>query len=674
TKRIQQVLINYASSFGWPFPSDDGTVYLTNVKLGSDVPQELIPAITPRCTIDPVADQTFFPGSGSQEIYLSGISDGAGGLITPALTASSDNADFIPNPSVSEVSSEGHATLSFNRPSQTGHATLSITVSAEGSLDRMQTFTIHVIDDDPADIAVIHLDRDSLFQTIHGFGTFSFGNNQNYIDYYTRDLGASAMRIGIIGNQIEWTNDNHDPFVLDINAFDQSAFDFDYYRELKNAGVVTFILTSWSPPAWMKRNMSVGYGYASAPFYEETDNILEPYYYEEFAESMVAAVKMFKDNAGINLYALGPQNEPAFTEPYASAVLSPEAFSDLITVIGKRFEIEGISTKLYMPEQVFSQGHYSMAQYIKTLINRAEADKYTDIIATHGYDSDGIGEGQPTYDGWTNMWKQTQDCQFSKEFWMTETFPEYNNWDSALSLAGAIHGALVYGNVGLWTLWSIEGTLMDKGTPTPSFYTSKNYYKYIRPGARRIRADSDTQDVLASSFIHPEFKTLTTVLINKGDEPVSTGLTGDRLADRYDVYTTAENMNFAFMGVVESGAPVALPGRSVTTLTGYIHGPVQVDQNNQPHFFRVDQNFPNPFNPVTTISFYVPVSSDITVTVYNILGQQVRTLMDRKVAPGEYQLFWDGTTDSGVPVAGGMYFYRFRSQVYVSVKKCLFLK
>ncbi len=674
TRRIQKVLINYASSFGWPFPSDDGTVYITNIKLGGDVPKDLVPVVIPRCTLDPIADQTLFPGAGEQTIELTGISDGHYGQRETTVTASSDNTDFIPDPQVSDVTGDGTAMLTFTGPDKTGSATITVTASAEASRNRTRSFTVAVIDDGPGGVAVVHLDRDSLFQTMRGFGTFSFGNRQNYIDYYTKDLGASAIRMGIISNQIEWVNDNNDPNVLDITAFDHSAFDFNYFRELKNAGVETFILTSWSPPAWMKRNMSVGYGYASAPNYEDTDCILEPYYYEEFAESMVAAVKMFKDNAGIDLFALGPQNEPAFTEPYASAVLSPDAFADLVTVVGKRFEREGLATKLYMPEQVFSQGHYSMVEYMDALITYPEADMFTDIIATHGYDTDGVGEKQPTYDGWTTMWERSQDCRYAKEFWMTETFPAYRNWDSALSLAGAIHGALVYGNVGLWTLWSIEGTLMDKGRPTASFYTSKNYYKYIRPGARRIQAESDHSDILASSFIHPELKTLTTVLINKSAEPVSTGLTGNRLADRYDVYTTAEYMNFEFRGIVESGAPVALPGRSVTTLLGYIQGPVHVANNNQPHAFRVDQNYPNPFNPLTRISFYVPVATDVSVTVYNILGQKVRTLMDRRVSPGEFVLKWDGTSDTGVPVAGGMYFYRFKAQEHVSVKKCILLK
>ena len=74
--------------------------------------------------------------------------------------------------------------------------------------------------------------------------------------------------------------------------------------------------------------------------------------YDEYAEDAVAAVKLFKQEADVDLTAIGLQNEPAFCEPYASAILSPTHFAEMIAKVGKRFEDEGITTKLYMAEQV----------------------------------------------------------------------------------------------------------------------------------------------------------------------------------------------------------------------------------------------------------------------------------------------------------------------------------
>jgi glucuronoarabinoxylan endo-1,4-beta-xylanase len=676
TRRIQKILINYATDFSWPFPVNNGTVYLTNIKLGSEVPAELVPAITPRCTIDPLADQTLFPNAGQQTIALTGITDGFEKTVTPTVSASSNNKAFIPDPEVSAVEAGGTAQLSYQVADGTGTATITLIVSATGSSNLSISFKVTVVDNDPNMAVTVYIEKDSLYQTMYGFGTYSFSGSQNYMDYYTDDLGASAMRVGIIGNQVEPVNDNNDPNVLNMDALNYNAFDFDYYRQLKEAGVETFILTSWSPPAWMKRNMSESYAYAEAPNYTNTDNVLEPYYYQEFAEALIAVIKVFKSEAGIDLAAIGPQNEPAFCEPYPSAVLGPQEFADLVAVIGARFETEGISTKLYMPEHVFYPTQYSMSQYINALKANDDADNYTDIVAVHHYAADGIGEANPTYPEWTAMWNQSQTCQYPKEFWMTETYPEYSNWNSALSLAGAIHGALVYGNIGLWTLWNIEGTLMDTGKPTASFYTSKNYYKHIRPGARRIRATSGHNDILASSFIDAANKKLTTVLINKSTAPITVKLYGDSIPAEYEVYTTAEHVNFVSRGKFSANQPIALPSKSVTTLVGATDGAVitGVSEIKVPDKFHLYQNYPNPFNPTTTFRFTIPITADASLIVYNILGQKVRTLINKTVAAGEYHVTWDGKNEAGNTVASGIYFYQLRAKNFMAVKKCILLR
>jgi O-glycosyl hydrolase len=675
THRIQKILFNYATNFNWPNPSDNGTVYLANIRIGSHVPDSLLPEIKPVCTIDPVADQVYFTNPGEQEIQLCGITSGLSNSHTPVLAAISSDTTILPHPRIADF--QGEKALLFVHPmaDTTGTAQVTITVSAQEAKSKSTSFSVELIKQDRP--VLIELARDTLFQEIKGFGTFQFEKRRHYIDLYTEDLGASAIRTGIISNQIEWMNDNSDPDILDLQAFDSNAFDFSYYRELKQKGIETFILTSWSPPAWMKRNLSVAYGHASAPEYHRTDNILEPYYYNEFAESMVAAVKLFRIHAGIDLYALGPQNEPAFCEPYASAVLSPDKFAVLLEIIGSRFESEGINTRLYMPEQVFTQNHYSMSQYISAVKSRPIADQYTDIIATHGYGTSGVNAEQPNYSGWSQMWQQAQSCQTPKELWMTETFPKYTDWKSALSLAAAIHGALVWGNVGLWTLWDIEETLIIKGQPTASFYTSKNYYKYIRPGARRIRAIHEDSDILACAFVHPETKQQTLVLINKGASTKNILLSGDRHADEYEVYTTARHMNFEFKGYGVKGGQVLLPASSVTTLVGELDEPILVnveERESLPETFQLYQNYPNPFNPVTTLRFSIPKTTQISLVIYNMLGQRVRTLVNHSMAAGQHQIFWDGTNDSGRQVSTGVYFYRIVAGEFIATKKCVLLR
>ena len=675
-KRIDRILLNYATDFTFPFPVNSGTVYLANIKVGSAIPDSLVPALTPICTIDPIPDQTIAATAGQQRIQLNGIGNGTDNGTSVSISVTSNNQAFIPNPVVSPVNPDGTAELTFQPGSVAGNAVITITVSAEGSNDQSVSFTIYIVDPGDAGVVAINLDPSKRFQTIRGFGTFQFSDRQNYIDYYTSDLGASAIRIGLINNQIEPINDNNDPNILDMTAFNYGAFDFDYYRQLKERGVETFILTSWSPPAWMKRNLSLSYGYAEAPNYEATDNVLEPYYYDEFAESMVAAVKMFREEANIDLYAIGPQNEPAFNEPYPSAVLSPIKFAELIAVIRARFQNEGLGTKIFMPEQVFSQSHYSMTQYINAVKANNATDQYAEIIATHGYAEDGVGEQNPTYQGWTDLWNSSQSCHYPKELWMSETYPEYRNWQSAFSLAGAIHGALVYGNVSLWTLWDIEGTLMDRGKPTASFYTSKNYYKFIRPGARRIDVSETHNDILASAFIDFKNEILTTVLINKSSAPLKVTILGDSIPTIYDMYETAEYVNFKYKGRYSAGQLIILTPKSIATFVGSTSGDLTdvSDDAQLPQSYYLYQNYPNPFNPQTNIEFSIREPIEVKLVIYNLLGQQVKTLAQGYYPSGRHKIVWDGKNEYDQLVASGIYFYRFKSDKYVKTRKCILLR
>ena len=78
-----------------------------------------------------------------------------------------------------------------------------------------------------------------------------------------------------------------------------------------------------------------------------------------------------------------------------------------------------------------------------------------------------------------------------------------------------------------------------------------------------------------------------------------------------------------------------------------------------PKEFSLGNNFPNPFNPSTTIPIALPRTADVAVKLYTILGEEVRTVFSGTLKPGRYFLVWDGTNDSGVPVATGVYLARF---------------
>ena len=99
-----------------------------------------------------------------------------------------------------------------------------------------------------------------------------------------------------------------------------------------------------------------------------------------------------------------------------------------------------------------------------------------------------------------------------------------------------------------------------------------------------------------------------------------------------------------------------------------------------PTSFALQQNYPNPFNPITTIEFSLGVASDgslaqhVRLDIFNILGQRVKTLLDKKFTSGQYQVDWDATNGAGRQVATGIYLYRLRVGQESTSKKMLLLK
>jgi hypothetical protein len=93
-----------------------------------------------------------------------------------------------------------------------------------------------------------------------------------------------------------------------------------------------------------------------------------------------------------------------------------------------------------------------------------------------------------------------------------------------------------------------------------------------------------------------------------------------------------------------------------------------------PTSFTLLQNYPNPFNPETHIDFSVPMDEKISLKIYNIRGQLVKTLMDEEVKAGEHTVKWDGTNQDNQKVASGIYLYRLASQAYTETRRMVLVK
>ncbi len=190
--------------------------------------------------------------------------------------------------------------------------------------------------------------------------------------------------------------------------------------------------------------------------------------------------------------------------------------------------------------------------------------------------------------------------------------------------------------------------------------------------------------------------------ILKSGESVSITGVGSTFGGSYYVSTVSHNIGGGAFQTVDStdlywcaSRPVSIEGARLdadgdddiiilqtqpnvlTILSGNSDSPVSVnDEENLllPKKFELYQNYPNPFNPSTSIRFAIPVNSDVELQVFNIIGQKVVTLVNKRLSIGEYMIEWDGTSTSGNKVASGIYFYQLVTENYTSSKKMLLLK
>lgn len=105
------------------------------------------------------------------------------------------------------------------------------------------------------------------------------------------------------------------------------------------------------------------------------------------------------------------------------------------------------------------------------------------------------------------------------------------------------------------------------------------------------------------------------------------------------------------------------------------HKPLTIsDESNIPSKFALHNNYPNPFNPVTTISFDLPEEIYTEVAVYNMMGQKVRTLHSGNMTAGSHHIFFDGVDDQNQRLGSGVYFYRVVAGEFQATKKMMLIK
>jgi len=153
---------------------------------------------------------------------------------------------------------------------------------------------------------------------------------------------------------------------------------------------------------------------------------------------------------------------------------------------------------------------------------------------------------------------------------------------------------------------------------------------------------------------------------------------GEAKSDNYRLETT---IGQTVIGVSSSSSYIETAGFCHRGMVPERPNGVKDETHSEPSLpqeYSLFQNFPNPFNPTTVIRYQIPAISTqqsvVSLKIYNILGQRVRTLVNKEQVPGYYSVVWNGRDDYGREMASGVYFYRLEAGSYSSSKKLLLLK
>ena len=403
-----------------------------------------------------------------------------------------------------------------------------------------------------------------------------FNDNAAFQNMLINDLGVTIVR-GAMPPAVQATED------LDTNTLDLSAFDMTTIGWGRAAQALRLlnpelkvISSMWSPPAWMKTNADTING-----GHLRTDR--RPH----FAKYCAGVCLAFSNYWGVPLYALSPQNEAYFTEPYDSCVYTYSEYYEMMKYLAAAFKRWNVTSRVYGPEDMGLAENRVMS-YLSSIVNDTNTSPYFQICATHGYGNDGISaagavpaEAEPL-----RNWL----APYHKESWMTETSGEYPAWTNgyyidsstfdygALSLAWRIHVGLVHGDQAAFVYWTLSDPgpskygLLGYNVPTCKYYAAKQFYRWIRPNAQRIDATTWTNDLGVGAFLHVTNQTLTLTFINvvTADMQVRVTLTNMPWAvPAFETYRSSLRENCAKLAntvVDNDGFALSVPAQSIVTL------------------------------------------------------------------------------------------------------------
>jgi glucuronoarabinoxylan endo-1,4-beta-xylanase len=389
------------------------------------------------------------------------------------------------------------------------------------------------------------------YQTMDGFGIAdvwqSRANSTTALVTLLFDplngIGLTLLRIGIDGT-------GGSPKIMGDAAF------VDGPAIVKNGGKVW--AAPWSPPASFKDNNNINNG-----------GHLLTNDYDAWASVLAAFPAYYKQQSGVDLYAVSAQNEPDFTASYQSCIYNATQMNNFIKVLAPKLGALNPPVGLLAAEPDTWGNLWRGDNYGNGILNDATVSPLVTVIATHDYDNaSSTSTTRPAPPAGANL---------THHLWETEI--TYSSTGASitpgLDIARGIYAAVTTGGVNGWLYWWTSA-FMEGGTatnPPKRVYGMGNFSKFVRPGYVRVGISGGPSSVQIVPFMNPADGTLAIVALNSGTsaQQVSFFVSGSAWPAMVTPYITSASSNLA------GGAPISVSGarfssslgaQSVTTFVG----------------------------------------------------------------------------------------------------------
>ena len=476
--------------------------------------------------------------------------------------------------------------------------------------------------------AQLNIYLDSTQQVIRGFGAANIlpWRPDMTSDQITKAFGTGAGQVGFSLLRLRLSSSS-------------SEFPMNLPTAQAAGGMgVTIFASPWSPPASLKTNNNIVAGSLADTSYA----------------SYAAYLKSFVDymaGNGVQIYAVSVQNEPDASVTYESCSWNSTQMLNFM-----KNNAPSVGAPVCMPES---------ESFVHSLSDAALSDSvaapHIAFVAGHIY-----GGGLTSYPLATSK---------GKELWMTEHLDTDTSWTAVLNTGKEMNDCMSAG-MSAYVTWYIVryyGPIGDDGSVTKRGYVMSQYARFIRPGFNRV-----FNNYLRGSLYVTAYRSNASVVIvavNLGSTPVQQQFSILDLANAGGTltpYVTSRSKNCeqqSGITVVNGQFTATIADSSVTTFVGDITTGVGDRGPAAPRTYALYQNYPNPFNPTTEITFEIPVRSRVMLKVFNVLGQQVATILNDVEDAGVRSVQFDARA-----LPSGTYLYRLQANDFTETKEMILLK